>query len=84
MSSTDEAFLVPAGPHATPKHRSSSITSGSLGGRGKWSEIHLYVFQPSLGSGIPTHDSDYPLSFTSAMLRAQLPFTMSLNQAGAS
>ena len=37
----------------------------------------LYVSQPSLGSGIVTHDSDYPCPLPRLTLRAQLPFAAS-------
>ena len=52
-------LLVPVGPRATRKRIAGSITSGYLGKRAR-SELDLYVLQPSLSSGIATHDSDYP------------------------
>ena len=56
----NEAFLAPGCPHAMRKPAQSPWLLGRMGKRANGSELDHYVLQPSLGSGIATHNSDYP------------------------
>ena len=53
-------FALPPPPPPPPPPRANVKPTQSHPVNGERGQLDLYVLQPSLGSGIVTHDSDYP------------------------